>query len=306
MSAVEAAVAVAADHGLRSDRPVVLSEAWHVLVHLRPFPVVARVTSGAAGVDPGDVERELSRRPSRGSRGAPVVQPSDLLPPGPHRRDRAHARLLALPRAGRRARPGRRRPGSPHDPRRSRGYEGELPRGGRAAEVRAMLAPSHRRMTSSSLCELASRELPKGRRCTGMPTLQLHPDRDRSCLARLGDRLPRPTRIRPCRACLDDRSKSPDPEARAAIAAYGPTTRRSSSRRSRCMPPGWPRRSWSQSPGAQRPRRHSSASCGFYAASAVSSGARARAQPGLSALHARAARSRRPNGGRRLRSPARE
>jgi hypothetical protein len=59
VSAVEATVAVAADHGLRSDRPVVLSEAWHVLLHLRPFPVVARVTSGAAGVDPGDVEREL-------------------------------------------------------------------------------------------------------------------------------------------------------------------------------------------------------------------------------------------------------
>ena len=60
MSAVEAAVAVAADHGLRSDQPVVLSESWHVLVHLRPFPVVARVTSGAPGVDPGDVERELT------------------------------------------------------------------------------------------------------------------------------------------------------------------------------------------------------------------------------------------------------
>ena len=52
MSAVEAAVAVAADHGLRSDQPVVLSESWHVLVHLRPYPVVARVTSGAPGVDP--------------------------------------------------------------------------------------------------------------------------------------------------------------------------------------------------------------------------------------------------------------
>ena len=38
MRAVEAAVAVAAAYGLRCDQPVVLSEAWHVLVHLRPFP----------------------------------------------------------------------------------------------------------------------------------------------------------------------------------------------------------------------------------------------------------------------------
>ena len=60
MSAVDAAVAVADAHGLRCDKPVVLREAWHVLVHLWPSPVVARVTSGAAGVDPADVERELT------------------------------------------------------------------------------------------------------------------------------------------------------------------------------------------------------------------------------------------------------
>ena len=58
-----------------------------MLVHLRPFPVVARVTSGAAGVDPGDVERELAVARHAVRVGAPVVQPRDLLPPGPHRRD---------------------------------------------------------------------------------------------------------------------------------------------------------------------------------------------------------------------------
>ena len=45
-SAVAAAVAVAAEHGLRSDEPVVLRDNWHVLVHLRPLPLVARVSSG--------------------------------------------------------------------------------------------------------------------------------------------------------------------------------------------------------------------------------------------------------------------
>jgi hypothetical protein len=87
VSAVDAAVAVADAHGLRCDKPVVLGEAWHVLVHLWPWPVVARVTSGAAGVDPADVERELTVASQAARAGAPVVQPSDLLPPGPHRRD---------------------------------------------------------------------------------------------------------------------------------------------------------------------------------------------------------------------------
>ena len=45
-SAVRAAVEVAAEHGLRSDDPVVLRDDWHVLVHLRPLPLVARVSSG--------------------------------------------------------------------------------------------------------------------------------------------------------------------------------------------------------------------------------------------------------------------
>ena len=60
MSAVEAAVAVADAYGVHCEKPVVLGEAWHVLVHLWPSPVVARVTSGAPGVDPADVERELT------------------------------------------------------------------------------------------------------------------------------------------------------------------------------------------------------------------------------------------------------
>ena len=87
-SAVAAAVAVAAENGLRADDPVVLSDAWHVLVHLRPLPLVARVSSGRPypeGPPEDDVTRELAIASHAARAGAPVVPPSDLIPPGPHR-----------------------------------------------------------------------------------------------------------------------------------------------------------------------------------------------------------------------------
>jgi hypothetical protein len=88
VSAVEAAVAVAAEHGLRSYDPVVLRDAWHVLVHLRPLPLVARVSSGLPypdGPPEEDVIHELAVASHAARAGAPVVPPSDLLDPGPHR-----------------------------------------------------------------------------------------------------------------------------------------------------------------------------------------------------------------------------
>lgn len=88
MSAVEAAVAVAAAHGIRCDEPVVLRDAWHVLVHLRPAPVVARVSNGRPypdGPPEEDVIRELAVAGCAARAGAPVVPPADVLPPGPHR-----------------------------------------------------------------------------------------------------------------------------------------------------------------------------------------------------------------------------
>jgi phosphotransferase family enzyme len=87
-SAVRAAVDAAAEHGLRSDDPVVLRDAWHVLVHLRPLPLVARVSSGRPypqGPPEDDVVRELAVASHAARAGAPVVPPSDLLDPGPHR-----------------------------------------------------------------------------------------------------------------------------------------------------------------------------------------------------------------------------
>src|SRR5205814_5203680 len=87
-SAVRAAVEVAAEHELRSDDPVVLRDAWHVLVHLRPLPLVARVSSGRPypeGPHEHDVIRELAVASHAARAGAPVVPPSGLLDPGPHR-----------------------------------------------------------------------------------------------------------------------------------------------------------------------------------------------------------------------------
>ena len=87
-SAVRAAVEVAAEHGLQADAPVVLRDAWHVLVHLRPLPIVARVSSGLPypdGPPEDDVIRELAVASYAARAGAAVVPPSDLLDPGPHR-----------------------------------------------------------------------------------------------------------------------------------------------------------------------------------------------------------------------------
>lgn len=87
--AVRAAVEVAAEQGLVSHDPVVLRDAWHVLVHLRPLPLVARVSSGRPypeGPPEEDVIRELAVASHAARAGAPVVPPSDLLAPGPHRR----------------------------------------------------------------------------------------------------------------------------------------------------------------------------------------------------------------------------
>lgn len=86
-SAVTAAVAVAQAHGVACDDPVVLRDAWHVLVHLRPAPVVARVSSDRPTMDPMDVVREFDVARHAANAGAPVVPPSDLLDPGPHHHD---------------------------------------------------------------------------------------------------------------------------------------------------------------------------------------------------------------------------
>jgi len=87
--ALNAAVAVAEAHGLRVSDPVILRDGLNVLVHLRPAPVVARVAGSIAAVRPGTAwqERELAITAHLARAGAPVVAPSDELPPGPHEHD---------------------------------------------------------------------------------------------------------------------------------------------------------------------------------------------------------------------------
>jgi phosphotransferase family enzyme len=222
MSAVEAAVAVAETHGVRFEKPIVLREAWHVLVHLWPAPVVARVTSGAPGVNPDDVEQELRVAQHAARAGAPVVLPSDLLPPGPHRHD-GHTLVfwryleqdgtLDAPAAGRGLR-------TIHES--LADYDGELPRAGRAGEVRAMLEPFAPSDDVEVLRELASRGLPEGQalhgdghlfNCIQTRTGPIWHDLETAC------RGPREYDL--AALVLEDRSRQSDPEARLALAAYG-------------------------------------------------------------------------------------
>src|SRR5947208_2296258 len=79
-SVVAAALAVARSQGLRCDEPIVLRDAWHVLLHLQPLPVVARVSAGRPfpeGPKPDDVVRELAVAAHAARAGAPVVPPAD-------------------------------------------------------------------------------------------------------------------------------------------------------------------------------------------------------------------------------------
>jgi Phosphotransferase enzyme family len=138
-----------------------------VLVHLRPSPVVARVSSGAPGVSSGDVALELRVAGHAVAAGAPVVPPTPLVDPGPHEWD---GHVVALwtyvePRgevdpaaAGRGLR-------SIHEALADLG--GDLPAAGRPTEVREMLdgvAPS---ADTELLIELAARPLPRGQAVHG-------------------------------------------------------------------------------------------------------------------------------------------
>jgi hypothetical protein len=87
-SAVTAALAVARAQGLRCEEPVVLRAAWHILLHLRPLPIVARVSSALPfpeGANADDVVRELEVAAHAARAGAPVIPPADEVDPGPHR-----------------------------------------------------------------------------------------------------------------------------------------------------------------------------------------------------------------------------
>jgi hypothetical protein len=88
--AVAAAVAVAAGHGVRCAEPEVLSDRANALVRLGPAPVVARVATITGLMRRGAYDalcREVAVTGYLAGVGAPVVPPSDALPPGPHIHD---------------------------------------------------------------------------------------------------------------------------------------------------------------------------------------------------------------------------
>ena len=172
MSAVDAAVAVAAAHGVRCEKPVVLSEAWHVLVHLWPAP-------GGRARDERRCRRR-SRPTSNGSSCRPSTRltrahrssrPSDLLPPGPHRHD-GHTLVFwrYLAQAGK-LDASRGRPRAPRDPRVARGLRRRAapcrPRRGCASDARSH---SRRPTTSSSSASSPRASFRRDKRCTATPT----------------------------------------------------------------------------------------------------------------------------------------
>jgi len=219
MSAVEAAVAVARAHGLRCDDPVVLREAWHVLVHLRPSPVVARVTSGRPGSNDDDVVRELGVARHAAAKGAPVVQPSDLVDPGPHEHGGHTMVFWRFVDATSEVDPHAAGEGLRAIHEALADYAGELPPANRAADVAAMLATLPPSDDVELLREVSSRELPAGQ--------ALHGD------AHIHNCMPGPvwhdfeTAVRGPREydlaalLMRDRLGGPQPEARAALVAYG-------------------------------------------------------------------------------------
>ena len=88
--AVEAVVAHARENGLCVEEPTVLNDLFSLMVHLKPAPVVARVATCMAKLRTpieGWLEREIAVTTYLAEQGAPVVVPSQELPPGPHERD---------------------------------------------------------------------------------------------------------------------------------------------------------------------------------------------------------------------------
>ena len=87
-AAVHAAVAVAREHGLRAEKPVVLRDFTNVIVRLDPVPLVARVPMTLSRLRrPEWFALEVRVVAWLAGRGAPVAPPATVVDPGPHERD---------------------------------------------------------------------------------------------------------------------------------------------------------------------------------------------------------------------------
>ena len=84
--AIEASQAVARKFGVQPEHPTVLKDTNHTIVHLRPSPIVAKVSvEKRFRQRSSSLEREVQVTGLLAVCSAPVVRPCRILPPGPHR-----------------------------------------------------------------------------------------------------------------------------------------------------------------------------------------------------------------------------
>jgi hypothetical protein len=83
--AVEAAIGVASELGIRPERSRILKDSNNTIVYLAPTPIVAKVgTSHFRDPQLESLGRELAVATHLAERGASVVPPAEDVPPGPH------------------------------------------------------------------------------------------------------------------------------------------------------------------------------------------------------------------------------
>ena len=86
--AINAAQVIAQEHGVQRGRPVILKDSNNTIVHLAPQPIVAKVSvEKRFRHNSSSLEREVEVARLLGEAGAPVVRPTNILPPGPHYMD---------------------------------------------------------------------------------------------------------------------------------------------------------------------------------------------------------------------------
>lgn len=86
--AIAAAVATATEQGLRVTDAFPVGTGSNVIVHLRPYPIVARVMTGTVVLHPDPhawLKREIDVGAFLGERMAEVVAPTKRIDPGPYR-----------------------------------------------------------------------------------------------------------------------------------------------------------------------------------------------------------------------------
>jgi hypothetical protein len=83
--AINAAQVIAEEHGANRGSPVILKDSNHTIVHLTPQPIVAKVSGEKRFRQrSSSLEREDLVASLLAEAGAPVVRPTNTLPPGPH------------------------------------------------------------------------------------------------------------------------------------------------------------------------------------------------------------------------------